>query len=54
MALPININQLINRRIVESARIEYKGNWNPDKWFYISYHSTFNYAIWLKKNLLRR
>jgi ATP-dependent DNA helicase RecG len=30
MSLPININQLINRRVVESARIEYKGNWNPE------------------------
>lgn len=30
MALPININQLINQRVVESARIEYKGNWNPE------------------------
>lgn len=29
MALPINISDLINRRVVESARIEYKGNWNP-------------------------
>ncbi len=30
MALPININQLINRRVVENARVEYKGNWNPE------------------------
>jgi len=30
MALPINISQLINQRVVESARIEYKGNWNPE------------------------
>ena len=30
MALPININQLINQRVVESARIEYKSNWNPE------------------------
>jgi ATP-dependent DNA helicase RecG len=30
MALPININDLITNRIVESARIEYKANWNPE------------------------
>jgi ATP-dependent DNA helicase RecG len=30
MALPININDLINKRIVESSRIEYKANWNPE------------------------
>lgn len=26
MALPINIPDLINQRVAESARIEYKGN----------------------------
>lgn len=30
MTLPININQLINRRVVENARVEYKGDWNPE------------------------
>lgn len=30
MALPININDLLNNRTIESARIEYKGNWNPE------------------------
>ncbi len=30
MALPINIADLINRRVVENARVEYKGNWNPE------------------------
>ena len=30
MALPINISDLINRRVIESARIEYKGAWNPE------------------------
>ncbi|MCD8018525.1 MAG: putative DNA binding domain-containing protein [Clostridiales bacterium] len=30
MALPINVSELINRRIIESARIEYKGDWNPE------------------------
>jgi ATP-dependent DNA helicase RecG len=29
MAIPININDLISQRVVESARIEYKANWNP-------------------------
>jgi len=30
MALPINISDLINHRVVESARIEYKWDWNPE------------------------
>ena len=30
MALPINITELINRRVVENARVEYKRNWNPE------------------------
>lgn len=30
MALPVNIDDLINRRIVENARIEYKSEWNPE------------------------
>ena len=30
MAIPVNIGDLINRRIVESTRIEYKGDWNPN------------------------
>ena len=30
MALPINIDDLINRRVVESARVEYKKNWNAE------------------------
>lgn len=30
MALPINISDLINRRVVENARVEYKGDWNPE------------------------
>jgi len=29
MALPINISDLINRRVVGNARVEYKGDWNP-------------------------
>ncbi len=29
MALPINVKELINRRVVESARVEYKRDWNP-------------------------
>ena len=31
MALPINIDDLIRQRKVESARIEYKKDWNPEK-----------------------
>lgn len=31
MALPINIEDLLNKRKVESNRIEFKTNWNPDK-----------------------
>lgn len=30
MALPINISDLIKRRVVENARIEYKRDWNPE------------------------
>ncbi len=30
MALPINIEDLINQKVVESARIEYKADWNPE------------------------
>ena len=28
MAIPVNIENLIHRRVVESARIEYKAEWN--------------------------
>ncbi len=31
MALPINIDDLLNKRKVESNRIEFKKGWNPDK-----------------------
>lgn len=31
MALPINIEDLLNKRKVESNRIEFKSSWNPDK-----------------------
>lgn len=31
MALPINIEDLLNKRKVESNRIEFKAGWNPDK-----------------------
>lgn len=31
MALPINIEDLLNRRKIESNRIEFKKGWNPDK-----------------------
>lgn len=30
MPLPINIADLIHRRVVENARVEYKGDWNPE------------------------
>ncbi len=30
MALPVNIEDLIEQKVVESARIEYKSDWNPD------------------------
>lgn len=31
MALPINISDLINRRVVENARIDYKADWNRNR-----------------------
>ena len=30
MALPINVSDLIKQRVIESARIKYKGDWNPE------------------------
>ena len=30
MAIPVNIHDLINSKIVESSRIEFKGDWNPE------------------------
>src|SRR6266498_5346533 len=30
MALPVNIDDLINARTVESVRIEFKRGWNPE------------------------
>ena len=30
MAIPVNIQDLINRTIVESTRIEFKADWNPE------------------------
>ncbi len=30
MAIPVNINELINRTIVESTRVEFKADWNPE------------------------
>lgn len=29
MALPINIEELLNKRRVESNRVEFKRGWNP-------------------------
>ena len=31
MAIPISIKELLLARLVESTRIEYKKNWNPEK-----------------------
>ncbi|MCD8306938.1 MAG: putative DNA binding domain-containing protein [Clostridia bacterium] len=31
MAIPVNIEDLINGKIIESSRIEFKEGWNPDK-----------------------
>lgn len=31
MAIPININELINGNTVESTRIEYKSDYNPSE-----------------------
>ena len=30
MALPINVGELIENRVVESTRIEYKSDWDPE------------------------
>ena len=30
MALPTNINRILNTDIVEGARVEFKEGWNPD------------------------
>ena len=30
MALPINVSDLVQQRVIESARIEYKSDWNPE------------------------
>ena len=30
MELPINVSDLIQQRVIESARIEYKSDWNPE------------------------
>lgn len=30
MAIPLNIEDLINKRVVESTRIEFKSDWNPN------------------------
>ena len=30
MAIPVNIYELINRTIVESTRVEFKADWNPE------------------------
>lgn len=40
MALPINVEDLLMQRKVESNRIEFKKGWNPDK----IYHSICAFA----------
>ena len=30
MAIPINVEELLRQRVIESARIEYKADWNPE------------------------
>lgn len=30
MAIPINIEELLRQKVIESARIEYKADWNPE------------------------
>ena len=30
MAIPINIEELLHQQLIESARIEYKADWNPE------------------------
>ena len=34
MALPINIEDLLNKRKVESNRIGFKASWDPDKLYH--------------------
>ena len=41
MALPINVKELIDNRVVESTRIEYKADWDPEPIFH-SLHRTAN------------
>lgn len=31
MAIPVNIEDLLYKRKIESTRIEFKTGWNPDK-----------------------
>lgn len=31
MAIPVNVEDLLNKRKIESNRIEFKAGWNPDK-----------------------
>ena len=40
MAIPINTDDLVNLRVIESARVEFKANWNPES----SLHSICAFA----------
>lgn len=63
MALPVNINELINGRVVEWDRLEFKKGWlemtNPDnpKYRFQKYRTTLRGKILLqlisKKNIAR-
>ena len=35
MAIPVNIEDLLHKRKIESTRIEFKTGWNPDKNFIV-------------------
>jgi ATP-dependent DNA helicase RecG len=40
VAIPINTDDLVNLRVIESARVEFKANWNPES----SLHSICAFA----------
>ena len=44
MAIPVNIEDLINKRVVESTRIEFKSDWNPNP--IVGYPLSYNFRIW--------
>lgn len=40
MALPINVEDILKQKKVDSYRIKFKAGWNPDR----IYHSIFTFA----------